>query len=77
MTTTNKKPTQRHNRHKKSACRPEAPKPRTAQPVRHLGVGIDTARYGHHVSFLRDDKQPAANPLAITESRRARIADRR
>jgi len=38
-------------------------------PLRHLGVGIDTARYGHHVSFLREDKQPAAKPLAITESR--------
>ena len=24
-----------------------------------LGVGIDTARYGHHVTFLREDKQPA------------------
>ena len=28
--------------------------------LRHLGVGIDTARYGHHVTFLREDKQPAA-----------------
>lgn len=35
----------------------------------HLGVGIDTARYGHHVSFLRDDRQPAAPGLSITESR--------
>src|SRR2546426_6186596 len=34
----------------------------------HLGVGIDTARYGHHVSFLRDDRQPAAPALSITES---------
>jgi transposase len=34
-----------------------------------IGVGIDTARYGHHVSFVRDDKQPAARPLEITESR--------
>ena len=34
----------------------------------HLGVGIDTARYGHHVSFLRDDRQPAAPPLLIMES---------
>lgn len=38
-------------------------------PVRCLGVGIDTARYGHHVSFLRDDKQPALPALTITESR--------
>ena len=38
-------------------------------PVRCVGVGIDTARYGHHVSFLRDDKQQAQQPLNITESR--------
>ena len=38
-------------------------------PVRCLGVGIDTARYGHHVSFLRDDKQPALPALTIAESR--------
>ena len=37
--------------------------------MRHLGVGIDTARFGHHVTFLREDKQPAAKPLPITESR--------
>ena len=37
--------------------------------MRHLGVGIDTARYGHHVSFLREDKQPACPSLSITESR--------
>jgi transposase len=37
-------------------------------PVRCLGVGIDTARYGHHVSFLRDDKRPALPALTITES---------
>jgi len=40
-----------------------------AAVVRHLGVGIDTARFGHHVTFLREDKQPAAKPLPITESR--------
>ena len=32
-----------------------------------IGVGIDTSRYGHHVTFLRDDLQPATNPIAITE----------
>jgi hypothetical protein len=37
--------------------------------VRYVGVGIDTARYGHYVSFLRDDKQQALPPLSITESR--------
>jgi len=34
-----------------------------------IGVGIDTARYGHHVTFLREDCQPAAEPLAMVESR--------
>jgi transposase len=32
------------------------------------GVGIDTARYGHHATFLRDDLQPAAPPLAFAET---------
>lgn len=34
-----------------------------------IGVGFDTARYGHHVSFLREDKQRAAEPFHFTESR--------
>jgi transposase len=34
-----------------------------------IGVGIDTARYGHRASFLRPDRQPAARPLTIMESR--------
>ena len=33
-----------------------------------IGVGIDTARYGHRVTFLRDDRQPATTPLTITEN---------
>ena len=33
-----------------------------------IGVGIDTARYGHRVTFLRPDKQPAAAPLDVLES---------
>ena len=33
-----------------------------------IGVGFDTARYGHHVSFLRPDLQPAAKPFPFTES---------
>ena len=41
----------------------------TPAPVRRLGVGIDTARYGHYVSFLRDDKQTALPALTIAESR--------
>ena len=34
-----------------------------------LGVGIDTARYGHHVTFLRDDLQAATTALDVPESR--------
>ena len=45
------------------------PERASSEPLRHLGVGIDTARYGHHVSFLREDKELAAPPLPITESR--------
>ena len=33
-----------------------------------IGVGLDTARYGHHVSFLRSDLQPAANAFTFAES---------
>ncbi len=39
----------------------------TAAPA-VIGVGIDTARYGHRVTFLRDDRQPATTPLTITEN---------
>ncbi|MGZ3396718.1 MAG: IS110 family RNA-guided transposase [Isosphaeraceae bacterium] len=35
----------------------------------HIGVGIDTARYGHRVSFLRPDRKPAAKPLTVMEDR--------
>jgi transposase len=42
---------------------------RSSEPVRHLGIGIDTARYGHHVTFLRDKEEFAAPPLPIAESR--------
>src|SRR3990167_3717416 len=34
----------------------------------HLGVGIDTARYGHHVSFLGEDREPAAPAMPVSES---------
>ena len=34
-----------------------------------IGVGFDTARYGHHVTFLREDLQPATTPCEVTESR--------
>ena len=33
-----------------------------------IGVGIDTARYGHHATFLRQDLQPATAPLEFTET---------
>ena len=38
-------------------------------PLLHLGVGIDTARYGHYVTFLREDFQPATRPMTIFENR--------
>jgi transposase len=34
-----------------------------------VGVGFDTSRYGHHVTFLRDDLQPACQPCEFAESR--------
>jgi transposase len=37
-------------------------------PLASIGVGIDTARYGHRVSFLRPDRQPAAKPLTVLEN---------
>ena len=40
----------------------------TAQTLDRIGVGIDTARYGHRVSFLRPDRQPAARPLTVLEN---------
>jgi transposase len=33
-----------------------------------IGVGFDTARYGHHVAFLRSDLQPAAKAFTFAES---------
>ena len=41
----------------------------TATPLDRIGVGIDTARYGHRVSFLRPDRQPAAKALTVLENR--------
>lgn len=38
------------------------------RPTASIGVGIDTARYGHRVTFLRDDRQPATAPLTATEN---------
>ena len=39
----------------------------TAAPV-SIGVGFDTARDGHHVSFLGTDRQPAAQAFTFAES---------
>jgi transposase len=33
-----------------------------------IGVGFDTARYGHHVSFLRADRLPAAKDFTFADS---------
>ena len=38
-----------------------------SKTVTHIGVGIDTARFGHRVTFLRQDRQPAAPAVTITE----------
>jgi transposase len=39
-----------------------------------IGVGIDTARYGHRVAFLRPDRQPAAKPMTVLENRAGYLA---
>ena len=41
----------------------------TTTSLDRIGVGIDTARYGHRVSFLRPDRKPAAKPLTVMENR--------
>lgn len=43
----------------------------TAAPtsLERIGVGIDTARYGHRVSFRRPDHQPAAKALTVMETK--------
>jgi transposase len=40
----------------------------TSASLDRIGVGIDTARYGHRVSFLRPDRNQAAKPLTVMES---------
>jgi transposase len=40
----------------------------TATALDRIGVGIDTARYGHRVAFLRPDRLPAAKSLTVLES---------
>jgi transposase len=41
----------------------------TTLALENIGVGIDTARYGHRVSFLRPDHSPVAAPLTVMENR--------
>jgi transposase len=41
----------------------------TTTSLDRIGVGIDTARYGHRVSFVRPDRKPAAKPLTVMENR--------
>ena len=43
--------------------------PPTPSALERIGVGIDTARFSHRVSFMRPDHQPAAKPLTVLESR--------
>jgi len=45
-----------------------APSSAGSQGLAAIGVGIDTARYGHMVSFLRPDHQPAAKKLLVMEN---------
>jgi transposase len=40
----------------------------SSAPLERIGVGIDTARYGHRVCFLRPDRKPAAKPLTVLEN---------
>ena len=40
----------------------------SSETVTHIGVGVDTARFGHRVTFLREDRQPAAPAVTITEN---------
>ena len=41
----------------------------TDPTVTVIGVGLDTARYGHHVTFLNEKREFAAKPFDFLESR--------
>ena len=45
------------------------PVPVSPDPAVVIGVGIDTSRYGHYVTFLNAQLQAAAPPLEVAESR--------
>lgn len=53
---------------KKSATHNSAISSDSDHAMQALGIGIDTARYGHHITFLREDKQPACPPLTVMET---------
>lgn len=40
----------------------------TDVPITAIGVGFDTARYGHHVTFLNEERDHAAKPFNFDES---------
>lgn len=40
----------------------------TTEQVVHVGIGIDTARYAHHASFLNEQKRTAAKAFHFTEN---------
>ena len=62
----------RNAKTRKQARRPRSRKPaiskREAESVKHIGIGIDTGRYGHHVSFMHEDKQKAAESITVMEN---------
>lgn len=69
MTATKQAPKTKSKRSSKRTAdkRQPAAQPQVDPEMRHLGIGIDTGRYGHHVSFLREDKQRATPPMTVME----------
>jgi transposase len=51
-----------------ASARRAAARAPASQSLAAIGVGIDTARYGHLVSFLRPDRQLAAKKLLVMEN---------
>lgn len=62
----------RNAKTRKQVRRPRSRKPaiskREPESVKHIGIGIDTGRYGHHVSFMHEDKQKAAESITVMEN---------
>src|SRR5438552_1633082 len=44
------------------------PSPAAVPPTVAIGVGFDTARYGHHVTFLDHNLQHLCTPTDVAES---------